>query len=114
MVVEVGERIHIMARRRFEQDVRRHFVGTVIASDGTVVRMEGYTFVFDAHKDNFIKRPEKRTRIFDLSDSGYIVNIIPKETELEKVIYTFTSDRRLVVTDEKSFSLDIHEFGPLR
>jgi len=114
MVVEIGEKIHIMARRRFEQDIRRHFVGTVVTSDGTVVRMEGYTFVFDSHKDNFIKRPEKRTRIFDLSDSGYIVNIIPKETVLEKVIYTFTSDRRLVVTDEKSFSLDINEFGPLR
>ena len=114
MVVEISEKVHIMTRRKFEQDIRRHFVGTVLASDGTVVRMEGYTFIFDAHKDNFTKRPEKRTRIFDLSDSGYIVNIIPKETVLEKVIYTFTPDRRLVVTDEKSFSLDIHEFGPMR
>ena len=76
--------------------------------------MEGYTFVFDANKDNFIKRPEKRTRIIDLSDSGYIVNIITKDTVLEKVIYTFTSDRRLVVTDENIFSLDINEFGPMR
>jgi hypothetical protein len=64
MLFEIGEKIHIMARRRFEQDIRRHFVGTVLASDGTVIRMEGYTFVFDSNKDIFIKRPEKRTRIF--------------------------------------------------
>ena len=114
MVVEIGEKIHIMTRRKFEQDIRRHFVGTVLASDGTVVRTEGYTFVFDTNKDDYIKRPEKRTRIFDLSDSGYIVNIIPKEAILEKIIYIFTSERRLVVTDEKYFSLDIHEFGPMR
>lgn len=113
MIVEIGEKIHIMARRRFEQDIRRHFVGTVLTSDGSVVRTEGYTFVFDANKDNYDKRPEERTRIFDLSDSGYVVNIIPKETVLEKVIYKL-SDRRLVVTDEKTFSLDVNEFGPMR
>ena len=113
MVVEIGEKIYIMTQRRFEQDIRRHFVGTVLTSDGSVVRKEGYTFVFDSNKDNYDKRPEKRTRIFDLSDSGYIVNIIPKETVLEKVIYKL-SDRRLVVTDEKTFSLDVNEFGPMR
>lgn len=113
MVVEIGEKIHIMTRRRFEQDMRRHFVGSVLTSDGSIVRMEGYTFVFDPHKDNYDKRPEKRIRIIDLSGSGHIVNIIPKETVLEKVIYNI-SDRRLVVTDEKTFSLDINEFGPMR
>jgi len=113
MVVKIGEKLHIITRRKFDQDLRRHFVGIVLALEGSIVRMEGYTFVFDAHKDVYIKRPEKRIRIFDLSDSGHIVNVIPKEAELEKVTYKI-SELRLFVTDGKSFSLEINEFGPKR
>ena len=113
MVIELGEKVHIITRRKFEEDLRRHFLGVVLAVDGSLVRLEGYTFVFNANKNAFIKRPEKRVRIYDLSDSGYIVNIIPKEAELENVSYKM-SELRLFVTDGKTFSLDINEFGPHR
>ena len=46
MVVEKGEKIHVMIRRKFETDLRRHFIGEITAVSGTLVRVEGYSYLF--------------------------------------------------------------------
>ena len=50
----------------------------------------------------------------DLSSSGYWVNLIPKGVELSDLHYTYDSENKLILTDGKSFDLDINEFGALR
>jgi len=110
MLFENGERLHIITRRNFEGDLRRHFFGKIIESTGSVARIEGYVFVYDPTKDEYVKRPEKRIRIFDLADGSHIVNIFPKTTVLSDVCYRVSDEGRLVVTDGR-FSLDINEFG---
>ena len=34
-VIDIGEIIHVITRRNFEGDLRRHFVGTVQAVNGS-------------------------------------------------------------------------------
>lgn len=111
MLIEIGEKVHIVTRRLFDESIRRHFVGEVVAADGVVARMEGYTFIYDAKKNQYIKAPGKQISIYDLSESAYIVNVISKEVDIEKLIYKTIDRVHLVITDEKSFSLGIHEFG---
>ena len=55
MVVEPGEKLFIVTRRLFEGDLRRHFVGEVKAATESTVRLEGYTFVFDAGIGKFVR-----------------------------------------------------------
>jgi len=114
VVIEIGEKVHIIARKLWENDHRRHFLGQVKKIEGTVARLEGYTFVFNPFKDEFVRRRDIRTRILDLASSNYVVNIVPRATELENVRYEYSPERRLVVTDGEEFTLDINEYSPGR
>ena len=109
-LIEPTEKLHIITRRMFEGDLRRHFVGTVRACEGACARVQGYSFVFNPNALEYRRRPEVRTRIFGLMDAQLIVNVIPSETDLETLAYVIR-DGRLVVTDGRKFSLDVNEFG---
>ncbi len=111
MVLQKGEKIHIIIRRRFEDDLRRHFIGEVLEVDGILVRTEGYVFVFDTVINQYIRRKDKRIRIVGLADSGNIINVLPANADLKNTKYVENKEQRLVVTDEKTFELDINEFG---
>jgi hypothetical protein len=108
MVVEPGEKLFIVARRLFESDFRRYFVGEVKAATESTVRLEGYTFAFDAGSGKFV-RGEHRGRIFGLGDSGFIIIIIPKDANLDKVSHRFSEKGKRVLSDGKTFELDESE-----
>ncbi len=108
-VLEVGDKVHVVTRRMFAEDVRRHFVGEVAAVSGPLIRAQGYTFVFDSRTSKYQKRPEVRIRLFSIADAGYILNVIPREVDLDLLEYRIV-DNRLVITDDRGFALDIQEF----
>ena len=111
MVLKVGEKVHIMIRRAFVGDLRRHFVGEIKQVGDSAIRVEGYTFILDEVSNEYYRKPELRTRIFSLTDSRNNINVIPSLTVLEKVTYRLTEDKNLVATDGEHFQLDINEFG---
>jgi hypothetical protein len=113
MLINPGDKVHIIARRNFDGDLRRHFAGEVVNVTDVAISAVGYTFVFNARKNQYIRRPEQRNRIFSLIDSNNIINIIPKDANIEKVMYKMSPERQLVVTDDKTFSLNIDEFANL-
>jgi len=113
-MIRPGEKIHVVERRRFESDVRRHFVGTVQEVSESLIRAIGFAFVFDTAAGSFVKRCEVRTRIISLCDADNIINVLPAGLDPERATYTLDSDRRLILTDEQELHLDINEFGPLR
>jgi hypothetical protein len=76
-----------------------------------VARVAGYVFIFDYSANEYIRRPEKRLRIIGLADSGNIINLLPVPADIEKAEYTQSRENKLVVTDNKTFTLDINEFG---
>ena len=47
-VLAVGEKLHIMTRRLFADDVHLHFVGEISAVAGPLFKAKGYSFVFDS------------------------------------------------------------------
>jgi hypothetical protein len=114
MLVSVGEKVHIVVKRSFETELRRHFVGEIMAAEGVITRIEGYAFVFDTTRNVFVKKPEKRTSIIDLAESGYLVNIIPVQVNIDDLVYKQSTQRTMIVTDDKGFSLEINEFGTNR
>lgn len=106
-----GEKIHVMHRRRFDKDVRRHFVGQVEAYEHGVARASGYVFVTDdLNKHLFVKRPDRRVKLVPVSSGDVIVNVIPDTVDLERVSYEL-KDRTLAVTDGSGWTMDVKEFG---
>jgi hypothetical protein len=108
-VLEIGEVVHIVERRFFVDDVRRHFVGLVKAYDENSLRIVGYVWVYNVREGRFVRRREKRERVLVLGDK-LIINVLPKSIRPEEVVYVSGSDRRMAITDKKDFSLDISEF----
>lgn len=111
MIIEAGEKLHIMYRALHKNSSRRHFIGSVAAAKDSLCRINGYVFIYDEKKTEFIRKPELRTTIMDLAGSGYIVNVIAADVELDSVRYRYVMDSGLVATDGKEFSLNINEFG---
>lgn len=108
--VSAGDKFHIITRRLFLDDVRRHFAGEVVRMSDGLYELQGYTFVFHSDENEYHKRPDIRTRIFALSDAHYIVNKLPPEVEIASLEYRTIQDH-LVVTDSRNFFLDVNEFG---
>lgn len=109
--IEVGDKLHIMTRRLFEDDIRRHFAGEVTAISDSLIEARGYTFIFHSGINEYRRLPERRTRLFALGDAGHVVNKIPREIDIESIAYK-TVENRQVITDGRSYSLPINEFGP--
>ena len=106
---EHRERVHIVEHRRFESDVRRHFVGEVQFHDGNFLRVKGYLFVFDHGRGEFIKVPPERTRIFSV-DNRISITVLPKEFDLTTAAYK-KNGTDLLFTDGKTDELHIGAFS---
>ena len=108
MVLSIGDKIHVITRRQFEQEARRHFVGTIEKASDAVARVSGYVFVWSNTLNQFERRPERRTRIVALGDAGNVVNLLPAAVDIEKVRYELSPEKRLVLTDGSGFALDLN------
>ncbi len=111
VIITAGEKVHIIYRALYENSTRRHFLGEVIVAEGALCRIEGFAFVYDNKSTMYVKKPESRVTVVDLSESGYIVNVVNSAVTLSEVNYKYVQDVGLVATDGKSFVLNINEFG---
>jgi len=111
MIVKPGEKIHVIIRRRFLDDIRRHFVGEVEEVLENIVKAEGYAFILDPSMNLFTKKPHSQKRIISLTDSCNIITILPAKTNLKELSYSFSENNRMIVTDGDSFCMDVNEFG---
>ncbi len=113
MILEPGEKVHIVERRYFADDVRRHLIGEVLRCTEQAIRLKGYVWVFDIANGRFVRKPDKRERIVCLGDR-LTINVLPPEADLDAAKYATDPQRGLVITDEKSFSLEVTEFTVMR
>jgi hypothetical protein len=114
MIFEPGEKIHVIIRRLFETDLRRHFIGEIVGVSESVVKVKGRAIVLNSATNQYELKPDTRVRIVSLIDARNIINIIPREAKIEDTKYVLTHERRLVVTDGETFTLDINEFNTIR
>ncbi len=107
-VVAVGEKIHVITRRAFKEDIRRHFAGVVAAVSDSLVRAEGRSFIVSAVGSEVRRLPGIRTRIFGLSDSSHVTNILPQDIAVTDLQYA-SINGNLVISDGKKFSMEVNE-----
>jgi hypothetical protein len=108
MTPAIGEKVHIIERKYFPEDLQRHMVGEITQSSENNLRIKGYVWIRDPIK-GYIRKIGKRVRVVYPSDRTTI-NIIPQEVNIDEIKY-LNVEKTLVVTDEKKFTLDITEFS---
>ena len=110
MILQHGEKVHVIHRRYFEKEPHRHFVGVVEHYEQGVARVTGHVYTVDRTRFAFVRRPEKRTRILPLVSGDLLVNILPPSVNLDKIVYK--QDKKSVrVTDGSEWFLDLSEFA---
>jgi len=114
MVISRGEKVHVITRRQFEADLSRHFAGVVEEAAEGIVRAVGYTCVYDQAKSEFVRRGERRTRLFGSGDAGLIINVLPETVDLESLRYSPDENGLRALTDAQGFEMIIGEFGAFR
>jgi hypothetical protein len=114
MILEPGEKVHVVERRHFSDDVRRHFMGQVLKCTEYAVRLKGYVWVFDDMSGRFIRKPEMRERVISLVGDRLIINVIPPEVNIGEVRYVTDPQEGLLVTDGKNLFLEISELTAMR
>jgi hypothetical protein len=110
MILQKGEKIHVIHRRHFEKEPHRHFLGVVDAYENGIARITGHIYTVDPAKFAFFRRPEIRTRIIPLTSGDVLINIIPPSVDLEKVVYV-QEKKSLRVSDGSDWHMDISEFA---
>lgn len=110
MILQKGEKIHVIHRRHLEKEPQRHFVGIVDAYENGIARVTGHVFAVDAVKAVFFRRPELRTRIIALQTGDTLVNILPPSVDLEKIVYK-QEKKSLRVTDDNGWHMDISDLA---
>ncbi len=105
-----GEIVLVITRRLFEGDLRRHFVGKIQNVSGAIIRVQGYVFVFDDSSKEFVRREDQRIRIFSLIDAGIVVNVLPPDINVSEMHYAIDRDNQRILTDGKSFKMNVSEF----
>ena len=108
MILKKGEKIHVIHRRFFEKEARRHFVGIVDEYEAGMARATGYIYTVDRSKFAFVRRPEKRTRIIALVSGNLLVNVLPPSVDIDNVVYK-QQDKTLRVSDGSDWHLDLSE-----
>jgi hypothetical protein len=102
-----GDKVFIVERRLFDQDLRRHFVGEVEACTDVGFRARGYPFFYHPTAQNYVRKPSPRTRIFPF-DGNLIINVLPKDCDVGSINY-IASEIGTTLTDRKSFEMDVSD-----
>jgi hypothetical protein len=111
MIIEPGEKIHVIFRQIFEGDLERHFIGNVEKCEIHLVRAMGFLYSEETkigHVGDFVKRLDIRVRIIPLDCESVIVHILPKAVNIEKITYKYdVSGGAVRVTDGSDWHLDL-------
>jgi hypothetical protein len=114
MILEPGEKVHVVERRHFPDDVRRHFIGQVLKCTEHAVRLKGHVWVFDDMSGQFVRKREMRERVILLGGDRLIINVIPPEVDVGEVGYVTDPQEGLLVTDGENLFLEISELTAMR
>ena len=114
MILEAGEKVHVLLRRRFDDEPRRHFLGRVVETSESIARVEGYAFAFDSSRNELRRSPDRSVRLVSLVDAGNVVSVLPAEADLDSADFRTVEGGRTVFTDGTTFRLDVSEFGARR
>ncbi len=110
MLLTAEEKVHIIWRRRFAEDLRRHFAGQVVSASDTLLRIRGYSFLFNSGRNEWVRRPERREIVLALAGGDAFITLMPPAVDLEALRYTLIAGR-LMLVDGAGFELDINEFS---
>ena len=107
-----GDKLLISHRRLFERDELGYFAGEVVAYDGGVAKLNGWTYVKDFGTGKVLRKSDRRTKLYALGSGTILVYQLPTATTLETLEFV-VDGMRAVLTNGGEVQMDVPEhLGP--
>jgi hypothetical protein len=103
--VHPNDRILVVDRKLFRDDVTNMFVGVVEDYEEGFVRTRGYAYHIHPYEMGTERRAEERVRLVSLY-SGDAVYVLPRDLNVSQ-IQIRRSPKSLILTDGQSFTMDL-------
>ncbi|MBN2640234.1 MAG: hypothetical protein JXR78_01135 [Victivallales bacterium] len=110
MLLKVGDKLHVLIRRKFEKDIRRHMIGMVENASENAVVVLGRKAVYNGTKANYIIINDLSSQVVSLTDNGNIITVLPDDVNLDDLHYKVSPGKTLL-TDGKNYTLRINDAG---
>ncbi|MEZ6063314.1 MAG: hypothetical protein R3C19_23450 [Planctomycetaceae bacterium] len=112
MILQEGNILLVSHRRMFQQDESRFFLGRVVACEGSLVKLQGFSFARDLATGHVMRKDEERTKVLCLSSPGFIVYQLPDDVSPDEAQFRsghgeailVDGDRRLMNLSERTHS----------
>jgi len=109
-MLKSGEKVLVAHRRLFERDEPRYLVGNVDASEGTVIKVTGYSFVRDMSGGGVLRKDDPRTKIISVASGSVLVYQLPDQTDVASVRFIL-QDGELSLTDGGRLHMNMTEWS---
>ncbi len=103
--VHCNDRVLVIDRKHFRDDVTNMFVGVVEDYEEGFLRVRGYAYHIHPYEMGTERRAEERVRLVTLY-SGDVVYVLPGELNVSQ-IQIRRSPKSLVLTDGQTFTMDL-------
>jgi hypothetical protein len=103
--VHSNDRILVVDRKLFRDDLTNMFVGVVEDYEEGFIRARGYAYHIHPYEMGAERRADERVRLVSLY-SGDLVYVLPRELNLAQ-IQIRRSPKSLILTDGQSFTMDL-------
>jgi len=84
MILDNNDVVLLSNRRMFQHDEARYFLGRIVASEGELLKVEGFSFVRDQNTGHVVRKTEKRIKVLSLASAGYIVYQLASEIDIDE------------------------------
>jgi len=106
--VRDGDRVVIIDRRLFRDDITRIFVGVVEECEDRVIRARGFGYHVNPYEVAGMEpRGEERVRVVAI-DAGDIIFLLPRDQDIGR-LHLKRSPKAMSLTDGK-FAMDLSDF----
>ena len=106
--VHPNDRLLIIDRKLFRDDLTKLFVGVVEDYEEGVVRMHGYSYHINPYQIGTERRAEERVRIVSLHGTD-ICYVLPRELNITQVAVKHTT-KSVTLSDGQVWTLDLTDY----
>jgi len=85
LVIKPGDNLLACHRRLFENDQPRFFVGEVLSSNDSVIKVRGYSLLRDLSTGHFERKKEIRTKVVSVVAGTHIFYELPNDVSVDSI-----------------------------
>lgn len=113
LVIKPGDKLLACHRRLFENDEPRYFVGDVISSNDSVLKIRGYSHFRNLSTGHFERKGEVRTKVISVTSGTHLLYELPHDVPVASMKIE-SMGGKIGLFGDGGFNMDLAEYSTHR